>query len=92
MYIGSYYHDKYDGKVAANGTIFRQNKLTAASNKHKFGDSLLITNLKNGKSVTVIVTDRLNKKYSDRIDLSKKAFKEIASLKEGIIQIKVEIL
>ena len=88
----SFYADKYHGRKAADGSIFRQDKLTCASNKHKLGDSLRITNVKNGKSVDVKVTDRLHPNYGHRIDLSKRAFKQIAELKTGIISVEIEKL
>lgn len=92
MMTGSFYHDKYNGRKTANGSVFSQSKLTAASNIHPLGSTLKVTNIKNNKSVEVKVIDRLHKKYSHRIDLSKKAFKEIADLKEGLVKIKVEKL
>lgn len=85
----SYYADKYHGRKAADGSIFSQEKLTAASNKHKLGDSLEVVNVQNGKSVRVKVTDRLHKKYSHRIDLSKKAFRSIAPTKQGVVKVRV---
>ena len=88
----SFYADKYHGRKSADGTVFSQNKLTCASNKHKLGDSLRVTNSKNGKSVDVKVTDRLHPKYGHRIDLSKRAFKQIAELKSGVVPVEIEKL
>lgn len=88
----SHYHDKYHGRRSADGSIFSQDKLTCASNKHKLGDSLRVTNPKNGKSVDVKVTDRLSPKYGNRIDLSKKAFKQIAELRQGVVPVEIEVL
>ena len=84
----SYYSDYYHGRQAADGSIFRQDRMTAASNKHPLGSQIRVTNIENGKSVDVKVTDRLNKRYSQRVDLSKKAFKEIGNLKKGILKLK----
>lgn len=88
----SYYSDYYQNRRAADGSMFNQNKLTCASNKHKLGDSLRVTNTKNGKSVDVKVTDRLHPKYGHRIDLSKRAFKQIAELKSGVVPVEIEQL
>jgi len=88
----SYYHDKYHGRKSANGERFDQTKHTCAANNFDFGTHLCITNKENGKSVEVIVTDRLAKKYKNRIDLSKNAFRKIASLNKGIINAEVEEL
>jgi len=86
----SYYSDKYHLQKTASGEIFHQDRLTCASNVHRLGDSIRVTNIRTGKSVDVKVTDRLPKKYSNRIDLSKRAFKEIAPLSQGLVKIKVE--
>lgn len=89
FYGGKYHH----GKKMANGKIFDKNKLTCAHPTHPFGTKLLVTNVKNGKSVTVTVTDRGGfQKLGRIIDLSEGAFKQIASLKTGVITVKIEKL
>lgn len=84
----SYYHDKYDGRKAANGSTFRQSELTCASNLYKLGTKLRVTNKESGKSVIVTVTDRMG--ASRIVDLSKRAFSQIASLKRGLLRVLVE--
>lgn len=86
----SFYHDKYHGRKAADGSIFLQTALTCASNVYKLGSQLRITNTENGKSVIVKVTDNGAFKMPRIVDLSKKAFSEIASLKQGIVRVLVE--
>lgn len=56
--IASWHGGKHHGKHTASGENFNQNGLTAASNIHKLGSKLKITNQANGKSVIVRVTDR----------------------------------
>lgn len=53
----TYYADVFHGKVMRSGGIYDMNKLTCASNSHKLGTKLKVTNTDNGKSVIVIVTD-----------------------------------
>ena len=56
-----------------------------------FGTKLRVTNLANGKSTIVIVKDRgPHKRLKRAIDLSRKAFLEIASAREGLIKVKIE--
>lgn len=86
----TFYHDKYNGRKASDGSIFYQTALTCASNVHKLGSLLRITNLENGKTVDVKVTDRGPFKYPKIVDLSKAAFSQIASLKQGIARVLVE--
>ena len=89
----SYYHDKFNGRKTASGKKFDNNKLTAAHKKLAFGTKLKITNVLNKKSVIVEVTDRGPFVKGREIDLSKKAFMDIASNKNsGAINVKIEIL
>ena len=81
---------RYSKGVMANGKLFKDDNLTCACRLYNLGDILLITNISNGKSINVVVTDRIGKRFAKtRIDLSKGAFKQIANLKQGLINIKV---
>lgn len=85
----SYYHSSFHGKVTKSGEVYNENRLTCASNIHKLGTKLKVTNLDNGKSVIVKVTDTGS--FSKvTLDLSKKAFERIAELEKGIINIKIK--
>ncbi|MGE5425721.1 MAG: RlpA-like double-psi beta-barrel domain-containing protein [Bacillota bacterium] len=67
--------------------------LFAASPDFKAGTLLKVTNLANGKAVTVTVNDfgPDRKLHPDRVvDLDAVAFAKIASTKDGIIRIKIE--
>lgn len=50
--------DGYHGKRAADGSIFNTHALTAAHKTLRFGSHVTVTNLANGRSVTVRITDR----------------------------------
>lgn len=88
----TFYHDKFHGRLTANGTVFSQKKLTVAHNKLPFGTVLKVTNLKNNKSVIVVVNDRGKLGNNVTLDLSKEAFKQISKTERGVINVKVEIL
>ncbi|MBF4470803.1 MULTISPECIES: septal ring lytic transglycosylase RlpA family protein [Flavobacterium] len=89
----SYYHDKFNGKKTASGKRFDNQKLSAAHRKFPFGTKLRITNEANGKSVIVEVIDRGPFARGREIDLSKRAFMEIASNKSsGAVIVKIEEL
>jgi rare lipoprotein A len=89
----SYYHDKFNGKRTASGKRFDNKKLSAAHRKFPFGTKLRITNEANGKSVIVEVIDRGPFARGREIDLSKKAFMDIASNKgSGAVIVKIEEL
>jgi rare lipoprotein A len=88
----SYYADKFHGRRTASGVLFDMNKYTAAHKKFPFGTKLRITNQANGQSVIVEVTDRGPFVKSRDIDLSKKAFMEIAKNKgKGVMLVTIEV-
>jgi rare lipoprotein A len=49
---------RFHGKKTANGEVFNQNKLTAAHRTLPLGTTVEVTNVTNGKSVKVKITDR----------------------------------
>lgn len=87
----TYYGDKFHGRKTANGERFNQNAMTCASNTHKFGTHLKVTNTANGKSVVCRVNDRGGfGKYGVTLDLSKGAFAQIAPLSQGRARVTIE--
>jgi rare lipoprotein A (peptidoglycan hydrolase) len=79
--------------VCADGSKFNDNDFTCACRLYPLGSYLLITNVTNGKTVRVKVTDRIGKRFAiKRVDLSKGAFSRLAKLERGIIPIKVEVI
>lgn len=89
----SYYADKFTGKKTSSGSRFDNNKYTAAHKKLPFGTKVRVTNEVNGKSVVVEVTDRGPFVKSREIDLSKRAFMEIASNKgSGGMLVTIEVM
>lgn len=88
----SYYHSKFNGRKTATGDVYRDYLLTAASNIYKLGTRLLVTNKKTGKSVQVVVNDRMATHIKGRVDLSKSAFQKIATLGRGLVPVEVSIM
>ncbi|WP_026708525.1 septal ring lytic transglycosylase RlpA family protein [Flavobacterium frigidarium] len=88
----SYYADKFHGRRTASGAAFDMNEYTAAHKKFPFGTMLKVTNQVNGKWVIVEVNDRGPFVRSREIDLSKKAFMEIAKNKGiGVMTVTIEV-
>lgn len=79
------------GSKTYSGETFHKDSLTAAYYA-KMGTQLKVTNKSNGKSVIVRVTDRMDSKTKNRIDLSKKAFEEIADKNSGRIKVTVDVI
>jgi rare lipoprotein A len=88
----SYYANKFEGRLTANGEVFNQQKMTAACNVLPLGTWIKVTNLNNGRSVIVKVNDRLHYKNKRLVDLSKIAAKKIGYTSGGLTKVKVEPL
>ena len=89
----SYYHDKFNGRKTASGKKFNNSDFTAAHKKFPFGTLLKVTNEANKKFAIVEITDRGPFVKGRELDLSKKAFMEIASNKKsGVVYVTIEIL
>ena len=94
-WTATYYGNTYKTvRHTANGDVFNKNAMTCATPKRfKFGTKLRITNVKNGKSIIVTVTDRgANDLHGNTIDLTHGAFAKIATHKEGRVKVKVEVV
>jgi len=77
------------GSKTASGTRMHRDSVTAAYNSVPLYTKLKITNLNNGKSCIVVVTDRMGNKSPNRIDLSYRAFGELANHNQGRIKVTV---
>lgn len=89
----SYYASKFHNKKTASGKKYNQTKYTAAHKKLPFGTIVKVTNEVNGKSVIVEINDRGPFVRSREIDLSKRAFMEIANSKSsGVVMVTIEVL
>jgi rare lipoprotein A len=89
----SYYHNRFNGRRTASGKRFDNNGYTAAHKKLPFGTFVKVTNETNGKSVIVEITDRGPFSKAREIDLSKRAFMDIASNKNsGVVFVTLEVI
>ena len=88
----SYYANKFEGRLTANGEVFSQQKMTAACNVLPLGTWVKVTNLHNGHSVIVKINDRLHYKNKRLVDLSKIAAKKMGYMGGGLTKVKVEPL
>ena len=89
----SYYHNKFNGRKTASGLKFDNSKLTAAHKKLPFGTIVRVTNEANGKSVIVEITDRGPFAKTREIDLTRRAFMELADNKNsGVVIVTIEVI
>lgn len=76
----------------ANGEVFDQTKLTASHKSYPFGSLVQVTNLANGKSVTVRVTDRPSASSKAAIELTRGAAERLDYVTEGVAQVRLELV
>jgi rare lipoprotein A len=91
--IASFYSSNLDGTKTATGEIFRNKKMTAASNQFPLNSWVRVTNLKNGRSVIVRINDRMHPRMKAKgrvVDLSRTAAQKLGFLKSGLTRVKVE--
>jgi len=88
----SWYGDPFNGRRASNGEIYDMYKLTAAHRTLPFDTRVRVTNLNNGKSTTVRITDRGPFVEGRIIDLSLAAAREIDLVGPGVAPVRVEVL
>ena len=90
--VASYYGPGFHGRRTANGETFNMHAMTAAHRTLPFGTLVKVTNLSNGKSTVVRVTDRGPYVGNRVIDLSVAAAKQIGSTHSGVAQVSLEIV
>ena len=86
--MASYYADRLHGRRMSDGTRYHRDSLTCAHKRYPLGTMLKVTNIKNGKSVVVKVTDRCGTRRI--IDLSYAAAKQLDMIRAGVAMVRVE--
>ncbi len=86
-----FYNDKFHGKKTSSGEVYDKAALTAAHKKLPYGTKVKVTNVANDKSVVVTINDRLSKKSSAVIDVSRQAAEELGFAKSGQAKVKLDV-
>lgn len=88
----SWYGPGFQGRRTANGDIFNQRTLTAAHPTLQLPSIVRVTNLDNGRSVTVLVNDR-GPFVDDRlIDVSRHAAQMLGFLDHGTARVRIKLM
>ena len=86
----SFYSKKATGARTASGERLHHDSLTCAHRTYPFGTILKVTNLRNGLTVNVRVTDRGPFGRGRIIDLSYAAAKALGMLSQGVAMVEVQ--
>jgi rare lipoprotein A len=87
--VATFYHPALNGRTTANGEIYDDAKLTAASRTLALGTRVRVTNLGNRRSVVVTVNDRGPYVGGRIIDLSRRAARSLDFVDKGVTRVKV---
>jgi rare lipoprotein A len=90
--IASWYGDQFHGKPTANGEPYDMNGLTAAHRTLPLPSVIRVTNLENGRAMTLRVNDRGPFAHGRIIDVSRRAAQLLGFEQQGTARVRVEIL
>jgi Lytic transglycolase len=90
--VASWYGYPHHGRMTASGRRFDMYELTAAHRTLPLGARVRVTNLLNGRSVVVTITDRGPFVKKRVIDLSYAAARQIDLLGPGTAPVQLEVL
>ena len=94
--LASYYGPGFPGRETASGRIFNQREMVAAHRTLPLGTVVRVTNLENGRAVTLKVIDRgpygRNFRKGTIIDVSKGAAQRLHFIHDGLVRVRVEVV
>ncbi len=90
--IASWYGEQFHAKTTANGDTFDMNAVTAAHRTLPMPSVVEVTNLENGRTLTVTVNDRGPYARGRIIDLSRRSAQLLGIEKQGTAKVRVRIL
>jgi peptidoglycan lytic transglycosylase len=88
--MASWYGDDFHGRYTANGEIFDENAISAASPTLPLPSYVRVTNLENHRSIVVRVNDRGPYVGNRLIDVSIRTAKLLGFYGQGLTKVKVE--
>ncbi len=90
--IASWYGPEFHGQPTSSREIYNMHDLTAAHNSLPIGTYVMVTNLENGKSITVRINDRGPFVKGRVIDLSYAAARALDMIGAGTAKVRIEVL
>lgn len=91
--LASFMADRLDGRKTASGEPYDKEALVAAHPTYPMGTVLRVTNLANGRVVTVTIVDR-SARGANRpiIDLSRAAATRLDFIRQGTVKVSIEVI
>lgn len=90
--FASFYGNEFHGRRTASGERYDSDALSAAHRTLPFGTRVRVTNLKNGRSVVVTITDRGPFRRGRIVDVSRRAARELGMLRAGVARVRLEVI
>lgn len=90
--LASWYGHKEKGRLTANGEIFHPGRITAAHKTLPMPSAVRVTNLENGRSISVRINDRGPFVPGRIIDLSTKGAELLGFREKGVARVRVQAL
>ena len=90
--LASWYGEKFQGRTTANGEAYDMNGLTAAHRELPMGTRVVVTNVRNGRSVTVRINDRGPSISGRMIDVSKATARALGFVGAGTTTVTLTVL
>jgi rare lipoprotein A (peptidoglycan hydrolase) len=88
----SWYGEEFARRKTASGEQFDPQGITGAHRTLPLGSRVRVTNLHNGKSVLVTITDRGPYRRRRAIDLSYGAARLLGMVRRGVAQVRIELV
>ena len=94
--FASWYGPGFHGEETASGEIFDQREMVAAHRTLPLGSLIRVTNLENGRRVTLRVIDRgpygRNFRKGTIVDVSRSAARRLGFIKDGLVKVRIEVV
>jgi rare lipoprotein A len=90
--LASYYGNEFNGRLAASGEVFDQQKFTAAHRTLPFGTLVRVRRLDTAESIVVRINDRGPFVASRIIDLSYAAARTLGMTAPGVVPVALQII
>lgn len=90
--LATWYGRAFQGRRTASGEIFNMHRLTAAHRTLPFGTLVKVTNLRNGRTVVVRITDRGPFGRGRILDLSRAGAARLGILRAGVAPVQLRVI